>query len=387
MGTCKVISSRFESTNLSPTTILERLDICIHQERLDQDTLAVESSNLGLSSFCLQEVKVGINHVYGLKQTIEGILVQNWYCPFHKELSRRSKDVTADQLMEQLLNLELRNNTTEIVAALVKAKDDAPVGAVEWSDEERDGAELQRLEKAETTMKEKLMGRLNTLKGCKQQQGWNMNKRAILIWLIVYSVNAVSSSAVSTTYFALCLSFDAPAVVQPSARKQKNIHRVDTNCISLQNQCVKNRCAYELYLSGVLKHLKGSNFKYNTLLESKTWDCFYDSKDELEIFKKFHSGLYAAGWVMFTSKCADSLYYGLRLPWLVGYKTKDTVHPRDNVSEQMQDKGNKSDEGNNKDGKLENEGDLKPTAKVTMSKELGKKINLNESGNTAKTVY
>eukprot|EP00536_Pseudo-nitzschia_multiseries_P002837 jgi/Psemu1/6393/gm1.6393_g len=65
---------------------------------------------------------------------------------------------------------------------------------------------------------------------------------------------------------------------------------------------------------------------------------------------------------------------------MVGYKTKDTVPPCDNVSEQTQDKGNKSDEGNNKDRKSENNGDLKPAAKVTTSKELGERNNLNESG-------
>eukprot|EP00536_Pseudo-nitzschia_multiseries_P005089 jgi/Psemu1/11719/gm1.11719_g len=131
----------------------------------------------------------------------------------------------------------------------------------------------------------------------------------------------------------------------------------------------------ELYLSRVLKHLEGSNFKYHTLLEFETWDCCNDSKDELDIFKKCHTGLYAAGWVMFTSKRADSLYCGLRLPWLVGYKTKDTVPPCDNVSEQTQDKGNKK-----------NNCDLKAAAKVTKSKEPGEKNNLNESGNTATTV-
>eukprot|EP00536_Pseudo-nitzschia_multiseries_P017708 jgi/Psemu1/52163/gm1.52163_g len=45
-----------------------------------------------------------------------------------------------------------------VVAALVKAKDDAPVGAVEWS-EERDGAELERLEKEEIKMKETELGK------------------------------------------------------------------------------------------------------------------------------------------------------------------------------------------------------------------------------------
>eukprot|EP00536_Pseudo-nitzschia_multiseries_P005590 jgi/Psemu1/12938/gm1.12938_g len=77
---------------------------------------------------------------------------------------------------------------------------------------------------------------------------------------------------------------------------------------------------------------------------------------------------------MFTSKHGDSFYCSLRLPRLVGYKTKDTVLPRDTFSEQTQDKGNKSDEGNNKDGKLENEGDLKSAAKVTMSKEPAKMV-------------
>eukprot|EP00536_Pseudo-nitzschia_multiseries_P004363 jgi/Psemu1/9848/gm1.9848_g len=46
----------------------------------------------------------------------------------------------------------------QIVAALVIAKDDAPVGAVKWS-EEVDGADLERLEKAEITMKETLLGK------------------------------------------------------------------------------------------------------------------------------------------------------------------------------------------------------------------------------------
>eukprot|EP00536_Pseudo-nitzschia_multiseries_P012563 jgi/Psemu1/32450/gm1.32450_g len=128
----------------------------------------------------------------------------------------------------------------------------------------------------------------------------------------------------------------------------------------------------KLSLSCVFKHLEGSNFKYYTLLEFKTWDCFDDSKDELKIFKKSHTGLYAARWVMFTSKREDFC--------------TDMVPPRDNVSDQTQDKGNNSDEGNNTDGKLENNIDLKPAAKVTMLKEQGEENNVNESGNTAKMV-
>eukprot|EP00536_Pseudo-nitzschia_multiseries_P007101 jgi/Psemu1/16978/gm1.16978_g len=128
----------------------------------------------------------------------------------------------------------------------------------------------------------------------------------------------------------------------------------------------------ELYLSGMFKHLKGYNFKYHTLLEFKTWDCFDNSKDKLKIFKKSYTGSYAVGWVMFTSRPADYLYCGLRLLWLAGYKTKDTVPPRDNVSEQT--------------CKIGNDGDLKPSAKVTTLKEPGEKNNLNESGNTAKMV-
>eukprot|EP00536_Pseudo-nitzschia_multiseries_P000509 jgi/Psemu1/1129/gm1.1129_g len=132
-----------------------------------------------------------------------------------------------------------------------------------------------------------------------------------------------------------------------SARKQKNIHLVDTkSCRNIGGSGNK------LYLSSVFKHLKGSNFKYHTLLEFETWDSFNDSKDESGIFKKSHTGSYAAGWVVFTSKRVDSLYCGLRLPWLVGYKTKDTVPPRDNVN-----------------GKSENTGDLKPAAKITTSNE------------------
>eukprot|EP00536_Pseudo-nitzschia_multiseries_P019454 jgi/Psemu1/60791/gm1.60791_g len=54
-------------------------------------------------------------------------------------------------------------------------------------------------------------------------------------------------------------------------------------------------------LSGVFKHLKGSSFKkYHTLADFQTWDCFVDSKDNWKLSRN------PTGWVMFTSKCADS---------------------------------------------------------------------------------
>eukprot|EP00536_Pseudo-nitzschia_multiseries_P011757 jgi/Psemu1/29854/gm1.29854_g len=148
----------------------------------------------------------------------------------------------------------------------------------------------------------------------------------------------------------------------------------------------------EVYLSGVFKHLEGSNFKYHTLSDFETWECFEDSKAHSQNFKKSHPGPYAAGW----------------------YRTKDLVPPRDKVSDKTHNKGNKSDEGNDKDGNLNNEGDnvsdprqdkdnksdeengkdenldnnsnLKPTAKPTTLKEPGEKNNSNKSGITAKTV-
>eukprot|EP00536_Pseudo-nitzschia_multiseries_P001480 jgi/Psemu1/3417/gm1.3417_g len=52
---------------------------------------------------------------------------------------------------------------------------------------------------------------------------------------------------------------------------------------------------------------------------------------------------------------------------MVGFTTKDMT----------QDKGNKSDEGNNKDEKLENNSDLKPMAKATILKEPGDSFLMN----------
>eukprot|EP00536_Pseudo-nitzschia_multiseries_P016286 jgi/Psemu1/45602/gm1.45602_g len=152
-------------------------------------------------------------------------------------------------------------------------------------------------------------------------------------------------------------------------------------------------------LSGVFKHLEGFNFKYHTLSDVETWECFKDSKADLQNFKESHTGLlYVAGRIMFTSKHVDSLYCGSIPPWLVEYRTKDTVSPCDDVSDEANDKGNKSDKGNITDGKLDNDGnnvsdkardnvnksdegnvldgtsdnddDLKPVSKVTMLKEL-----------------
>eukprot|EP00536_Pseudo-nitzschia_multiseries_P005550 jgi/Psemu1/12817/gm1.12817_g len=101
-------------------------------------------------------------------------------------------------------------------------------------------------------------------------------------------------------------------------------------------------------------------------------------------FKKPHPRPYAAGWVMFTSKSTESLYPGFILPWLVQYRTKDKAPSRDGNSDNDSDsfsdlrqdnKGNNSDERNITDGSLDNNDNLKPMTE-----------NLNESGNTAKTV-
>eukprot|EP00536_Pseudo-nitzschia_multiseries_P015323 jgi/Psemu1/41999/gm1.41999_g len=197
-----------------------------------------------------------------------------------------------------------------------------------------------------------------------------------------------------------------------SARKWKNIHPVDrslteavvelsdelftaklkvvflsqTNTQNIDEHFGKE--GNEVYLSGVFKHLEGTNFKYHTLSDFETWDCFEDTKADLQNFKETQTGsyvAYAAGW----------------------YRIKDKVPPRDgnldsegdnksnqsqdkdnnannsthldnngdNKSDQSQDKGNHIDDGNVTNGSLDNGGDLKPMAK-----------NSNESGNTAKTV-
>eukprot|EP00536_Pseudo-nitzschia_multiseries_P004442 jgi/Psemu1/9970/gm1.9970_g len=86
--------------------------------------------------------------------------------------------------------------------------------------------------------------------------------------------------------------------------------------------------------------------------------CFRDSKADLENFKKSHTSSYASGWVMFTSKCVESLYHGFIPPWLFQYRQKDTVPPpHDDSSDKMEDNVNQSDQGNNKDGDLDNKGD------------------------------
>eukprot|EP00536_Pseudo-nitzschia_multiseries_P016256 jgi/Psemu1/45470/gm1.45470_g len=175
----------------------------------------------------------------------------------------------------------------------------------------------------------------------------------------------------------------------------------------------------EMYLSGVFKPLEGSNFKYHTFLDFETWECFKDSKADLQNFKKSQTGPYVAGWVMFTSKRKDMV------PTIHddgSDKVEDNVNksdqgndedgegnksdqgndkdgtldncddvsdPRqekgsksdqgngkdgnldndgDNVSDSRQDKGNKSDEGNNKDGTWDKDCNLKPKAKPTTSK-------------------
>eukprot|EP00536_Pseudo-nitzschia_multiseries_P010312 jgi/Psemu1/25549/gm1.25549_g len=123
----------------------------------------------------------------------------------------------------------------------------------------------------------------------------------------------------------------------------------------------------EVYLSGVFKHLQGSNFKYHKLLDFETWECFGDSKADLQNFKNSQTNLYAAGWVMFTSKRdtvppphddgGDKAQDNVNKSEHGNNKDGDLDNKGDNVSDPRQDKGNKSDKGNDKDGTLDNSSD------------------------------
>eukprot|EP00536_Pseudo-nitzschia_multiseries_P009925 jgi/Psemu1/24557/gm1.24557_g len=176
----------------------------------------------------------------------------------------------------------------------------------------------------------------------------------------------------------------------------------------------------KVYLIGVFKHLENTHFKYHTLSDFETWDCFEDTKADLQHFKESQTCLYLAGWVMFTCKPLESLQDmvpphdsdlgndgdNVSDPRQDKGNNSDNVSdPRhdngnksdvgnvtegsldsnsgfepaannsnesgnngDNVSDPSQDKGNNSDEGNDKDGTLNNNGDLKPKAKPTTSK-------------------
>eukprot|EP00536_Pseudo-nitzschia_multiseries_P007662 jgi/Psemu1/18437/gm1.18437_g len=147
----------------------------------------------------------------------------------------------------------------------------------------------------------------------------------------------------------------------------------------------------EVYLSGVFKHLKGSNFKYHELLDFKTWECFEDSQADLKKFK--HLKLYRAK-DMVHPPHEDG-----------GYKVQDNVNKSDegnnkdgnldngggNVSDPRQDKGNKSDQGNDKGGNLDHNSDnvSDPRQKKGNKSDEGNNkdgTSENNVGNTAKTV-
>eukprot|EP00536_Pseudo-nitzschia_multiseries_P009418 jgi/Psemu1/23130/gm1.23130_g len=130
----------------------------------------------------------------------------------------------------------------------------------------------------------------------------------------------------------------------------------------------------KVYFSGVFKHLKGTNFKYHTLPDFKTWECFKDTKADLQNFKESQTGLYVAGRVMFTCKIYRIFVQWLHSP-MVGSdgsdKMQDNVNKSDqgidkdgnlynecdNVSNPRQDKDNKRNQGNNKDGASDNKSD------------------------------
>eukprot|EP00536_Pseudo-nitzschia_multiseries_P010754 jgi/Psemu1/26852/gm1.26852_g len=107
-----------------------------------------------------------------------------------------------------------------------------------------------------------------------------------------------------------------------------------------------------VYLSGVFKHLKGTNFKHHALLDFKSWNCFEDTKADLQQnFKESQTGpygAYAAGW----------------------YTVNDNPPPCDGDLGNDGDNKINGDDGNVTNGPLDNNDGLKPAAN-----------NLNESGN------
>eukprot|EP00536_Pseudo-nitzschia_multiseries_P011111 jgi/Psemu1/27918/gm1.27918_g len=153
-----------------------------------------------------------------------------------------------------------------------------------------------------------------------------------------------------------------PSLAKKLVEQEEDLLKVNLEVAFLSKMEAHNTKGNDLYLSGVFKHLKGSNFL-----------CTYKYKDDAA--------------------------KGLVLPWLVGRKNNNEVHAKTNTSNDEadrntllppddygklpEDKGTKGDEGNmdkngngsadNKDANSENDGDLKPAAKKTTSKEPGRK--------------
>eukprot|EP00536_Pseudo-nitzschia_multiseries_P008324 jgi/Psemu1/20182/gm1.20182_g len=189
-----------------------------------------------------------------------------------------------------------------------------------------------------------------------------------------------------------------PSLVEKLVKQEEDLLKMNLEVIFLSRTEAHNTKGNDLYLSGVFKHLKCSNFLY------------YTYKEEVQSFKSKNNSC-EAGWVMFTSECADAGGKGLVLPWFVVLEKNNKVPvetdmldddqpesniilPHDDDGKPAEDNSNKSDEGNmdkngsgnadNKDANSKNNGDLKPAAKKVSLKKLGKKSNLTESGNNAK---
>eukprot|EP00536_Pseudo-nitzschia_multiseries_P007927 jgi/Psemu1/19072/gm1.19072_g len=151
----------------------------------------------------------------------------------------------------------------------------------------------------------------------------------------------------------------------------------------------------KVYLSGVFKHLEGSNFKYHTLSDFETWECFKDSKADLQNFQEIPHRSRTKETAPPCDNVSDNTHNqgnqrdegnvtDGKLDNNGSDKTKDNVNRSDegnvtdgtsdkngdNGSDKAQDKVKRSDEGNNKDEILGNDGDLEPAAKPAISKEL-----------------
>eukprot|EP00536_Pseudo-nitzschia_multiseries_P003286 jgi/Psemu1/7367/gm1.7367_g len=149
----------------------------------------------------------------------------------------------------------------------------------------------------------------------------------------------------------------------------------------------------EVYLSGVFQHIKGMNFKYHTLLNFETWDCFKNTKADLQKFKESQTSqtgqyeAYLAGWVMFTCKPRKPFLYRDFIPsWLVQYRVRDSDNKRDdgNVTNGSLDNNAGLKPATNNLNESENNGDNASNPSQDKGNKRDEESNLNESQNTAK---
>eukprot|EP00536_Pseudo-nitzschia_multiseries_P016366 jgi/Psemu1/45923/gm1.45923_g len=171
-----------------------------------------------------------------------------------------------------------------------------------------------------------------------------------------------------------------PSLAKKLVEWEKDVLKANLQVLFLSRTSRLHTEGTDLYLSGVFKHLEGSNCLYYTLSDLESWDCFFDSKEEMLGAR----GWYSHGWLGGNDAKVPAKFFMLELL------------PHDDDGKPPEDKGNESDEGNmdkngngkaeiDKDAKLTNNGDTKPVAKNRPEKELVTKENYMGTGNDDKT--